>query len=714
MVFRGRDEALAALESVLSRRRPAVVTQADQGPGGVGKSELVLQHAHAHRRVYQLIWWVEAADRARIEAGLARLAERLEPVTGVALSTSQAAAWAVAWLQEHQGWLLVLDDVQDPGQVSALTAQLETGHIVMTSRRDTGWQQLADPVRLGVLAPAAAADVLTGRTGDVTPGGQDDAEAIAAEVGYLPLALDQAAAYLTQARPAAGRYLEELRSRPVPGSSAVVSQEQQTIALLWEITMKAVAGKDRDAVLLLGVLACFAPGQIPRSIVRGVGRAGQADRSLRLLASYNLITITAQTLSMHRLIQTVALGHRDAAAPWPERDIAADWLNHVVPVIPPPAASSWPVLRAIAPHAESLASRYPSGQHPAALLLVENQLGAFFHAQGDYQRAESLFQPVLEDLSSRDPLLSHADVDIQRGRVAAAYFDIAQGKQALRLAGTGPGPGDPGQTLSALDHLAGTYLRLGRIADAVPLIERMVQITETARGRQHPRVASWLGQLGAAYCQLGRPEAALPVEQRALRITERARGRRHPDTALRLANLALTYHQLGRGSDAIPLLERALQITEAARGPDDPATATSAGNLGVIYRENGRITDAVPLFERALKITEAALARVRAVLVLDQEDSHARLERMHDVDIALKNLASTYSALGRPADALPLDQRALQITEAVAGPHHPDIATALANLAITYRALGQPENAAPLEQRAEQITRVLDLEVKNT
>jgi tetratricopeptide (TPR) repeat protein len=75
------------------------------------------------------------------------------------------------------------------------------------------------------------------------------------------------------------------------------------------------------------------------------------------------------------------------------------------------------------------------------------------------------------------------------------------------------------------------------------------------------------------------------------------------------------------------------------------------------------------------------------------------------VAIALGNLAVTYSNLGRAADALPLFERALQITETALGPDHPRVAIALGNLASTYSNLGRAADALPLFERAQRIER---------
>jgi hypothetical protein len=194
-VFAGRDQALDMLARALEARGGAVVTQAIYGLGGVGKSELALQYAHARRRDYSLLWWITAADPGQAEAGLAALAGRLCPPVAVAGTTTDTAGWATGWLQAHDRWLLILDNVEDPADIEPLLGQLGSGHVIITSRRDADWSQLADPVRLDVLTPGAATQVLTRRTGQHDAADADAAAHIAAELGYLPLALDQAAAY---------------------------------------------------------------------------------------------------------------------------------------------------------------------------------------------------------------------------------------------------------------------------------------------------------------------------------------------------------------------------------------------------------------------------------------------------------------------------------------------------------------------------------------
>jgi tetratricopeptide (TPR) repeat protein len=66
--------------------------------------------------------------------------------------------------------------------------------------------------------------------------------------------------------------------------------------------------------------------------------------------------------------------------------------------------------------------------------------------------------------------------------------------------------------------------------------------------------------------------------------------------------------------------------------------------------------------------------------------------------------AGTYlESHGRPADAQPLHERALTITETAYGPDHPEVATRLNNLAAVLQDLGHSDEAQQLAERAKRI-----------
>jgi tetratricopeptide (TPR) repeat protein len=655
-VFEGREAEHSALERALEVHGETLVIQVVFGLGGVGKSELALQYARAHRSDYRLVWWVTAADPAQVEAGLAGLAGRLSPPVAVAGTTTDAAGWAVGWLQAHDRWLLVLDNFEDPADVEPLLGQLSSGHVIMTSRRDADWGRLGGPLQLDVLDPAAATWVLVLRTGQSGDSDRKAAAGIAAELGYLPLALDQAAAYIHQQRITPGAYLQSLRRQPARMYAAPGARDvQRTIARLWDLHISAIRSQAPPAAWLLAVLAQYAPDAIPRSMLGGTTPLEETDEALGLLASYSIITLTADSVGIHRLLQSVILSQSDRSAGKvpTARETALTWLNAAFPDDPEPTLAAWPLYRTLVPHVEAIAPRFPPSENPQMLGSVLGQVAGFLDSQGQYARA----------------------LPLQR--------------RALEIAEASLGPDHP-ETAIRLDNLAYIYTELGRYDEALPLRQRALDITEATLGSDDPDMAIVLSNMAYMHTRLGQYDEAVLLEKRALDITKAALGPDHPLMATMLGNLGGTYLHLEKYAKALRLQKQALEITKAVLGPDHPETAIRLDNLAFTHVEQGRYDKALPLRQRALHIAEAAL-----------EPGHPTIATM------LGNLAYTYSHLERHDEALPLEKRALEISEAALGPNHPDTATKLANLAVTYTNLGRLTEALPLQQRAAAITKAV-------
>ncbi|MET9411367.1 FxSxx-COOH system tetratricopeptide repeat protein [Streptomyces sp. NPDC002935] len=754
-VFEGRDSALGALRELPSTGT-GIVSQTVRGMGGVGKSTLVLHHAHACMAAgHGPVWWIDASSIAAITAGLASLAAAVNPVHA-ALPLDDAADWAVAWLQGRTGWLLVFDNAEEPADLHPYLGRLSTGQILVTTRRDLPWRDLGTPLRLGTLEPEAAVRVLqeiTGRQADSDAAGLAD---LAEELGYLPLALQQAGAYLVQTRASTTSYLTRLRADPAGVLAATTpgDSQQRTIAQLWSVTFSAVQVEDRHAVELLRTLAYLAPDPLPRHVLTtALPTIRDVDYVLGVLAAYSLITLTDLTVTVHRLVQTVLRCTTPAPAPrvqsrgiWrllrrprpliPHHpsETALNLLHTSMPSGTPENVQSWPQWQELLPHVEAVNTHCHGTETISNLAALLGQTAFYLTARG--QAAEAL--PLEERaLVITEAALGpdHPDTALRLGNLARTFSALGRHAEALPLeeralaitkAALGP---DQPETATCLGNLAGTFSDLGRHAEALPLEERALAITKATLGPDHPTTALRLGNLAGTFSALGRHTEALPLEERALAITEAALGPDHPTTALRLGNLASTFSALGRHTEALPLKERALAITEAALGPNHPDTALRLGNLARTFSALGRHTEALPLEERALAITKAALGpdhpetatclgnlagtfsdlgRHTEALPLEERAlaiTKATLGPDHPTTaLRLGNLARTFSDLGRHTEALPLEERALAITKATLGPDHPDTATCLGNLAGTFSALGRHTEALPLEERALAIT----------
>jgi tetratricopeptide (TPR) repeat protein len=267
---------------------------------------------------------------------------------------------------------------------------------------------------------------------------------------------------------------------------------------------------------------------------------------------------------------------------------------------------------------------------------------------------------------------------------------------AVRAREPSPGqvPGQPGwpaggPLAAALTLLcAGVPVRTTAVPQAWPrwaaLLPHVLAVNEhlagaAAPGRATMGEAAWLLDGAGIYLRAqGRLADAKPLLERALAISEASQGPAHPAVASRLNNLALILRDLGQPGQARPLLERALAITEDHYGPDHPAVATDLNNLAAVMQALGRYEEALPRQERALAIDEASYGSGHPEVATD-----------------LNNLAVILQVLGQPGTARPLLERALAITEDSYGLCHPAVTTALTNLVAIQPGRGRPGTRRP-------------------
>ena len=652
-------------------------------------------------------WWVTADNAAAVEAGLAALTARVNPEFVLVSTPAEAAAWAVGWLQNQSGWLLVLDNVERRADVEPVLGQLDAGHVLITTRRDVGWDALVDGcLRLDLLDRASAVRLLVERSGQAD---ELTAAVLADELGYLPLALQQAAGYVRQTRMPMATYLDRLRDQPgeVLNQIAEGDAAERAVAQVWLVTLEQLRTEHPDAISLLRVLSCFAADDVPRELVsRYADEPGLVERALAVLVSYSLVTLTEDTVGTHRLLQTVVRSQAQTQAgididavdnqhlTWQRSvGLALSLLDQTRPNGNlDDAVDTWPRWRVLVPHIEALIEQFPADTTDLTFAYLVGQLGFFYHTQANYDHALRVKRRVLAITEAALPA-GHPTIALRLNNLASTLVELGQAaealplqRRALEITEAALPAGHPDIALR-LDNLASTLVRWGQAAEALPLQRRALEITEAALPAGHPDIALRLGNLAHALVDLGQAAEALPLRRRALAITEAALPAGHPDIALRLDNLASSLGGLGQAAEALPLQRRALAITEAALPAGHPTIALRLDNIASTLGGLGQAAEALPLRRRALAITEAALPAGHPTIAL-----------------RLDNLAYTLGRLGQAAEALPLQRRALAITEAALPAGHPDIAIRLSNLAYTLVDLGQAVEALPLQRRALAIT----------
>ncbi|MFF5583174.1 tetratricopeptide repeat protein [Streptomyces hygroscopicus] len=626
-VFEGRTDALAQLERLARSHGPDTgrVTTV-QGLGGIGKSTLARHHARAHLDSHTPTWWITADTPQRIDEGLAKLTRALNPTVSGEVVGDAAVGWAVAWLQAHHGWLLVLDNVEEPAHIRDLLGRLTTGRIIITTRRNLGCAESGAVLPLGVLDLQSSVRTLIGLTGRTGERDRQAASELARDLGYLPLALQQAGAYIAQTRIGIADYLDSMRGDPGAPSPLTGEGGRAETTRVWRLTLRLIEERHPQALALLRALSHFAPDNVPRDLLGPVlGGVREVNDALGVLSSYSMISLTEDTVSTHRLVQAVvrASDHDDAhrRGPWSRRRRGNGWaapvgqslataLDVLMAALAPEGPmdpAGWPRWQALLPHIESAVDGSPDVAHHLPMAWLVGGLGDFLLMQGQSTRA---LPYQIRALTITENVLGpyHPETAVRLVQLAYAYQHFGRPADALPLAQRALditmnvlGPHHP-YTAGCLSSLASTLYHLGRPAEALPLAEEALAISEATFGPGHQGIAAHLAFLCRTYSWLGRHDSALSCATRAFSIAEATLGNDHPYTAMYLGDLAMAHSALGRYAEALPFELRALSIVEDGLGPYHPYTAIRLRSLAVIYRGLGHDSLALPLAERALAV----------------------------------------------------------------------------------------------------------------
>jgi tetratricopeptide (TPR) repeat protein len=648
--FADPENHLATLrQQLLGKGSAALVAKTTvQGMGGVGKTQLALKYFADYADQYHGAWWFRAENEAGLQGDCALFCEK----QGIGVAQNETPAGAVKnWLQnQHESWLLVYDNAEDAEMVQFLLPQRGKHHIVLTSR-NPHWDGL-QTLPLGTWTEAQGAKFLRARLGSMAST-DADLRALSKALAGLPLALEQACAYICKTKLPIAKYLEAL-AQQTPHLLQRKDSTQCANSVLATLGL-AFAKLNPAAQELLTLCSWYAAEPIPMYLF--TEQPAKLPEALRTAVQDELQWIdTVTELTQYALCQRSTVVLKDDAGNGTEQ---VECLT----------------FHRLTQAAARLGS---SGKASLLLLTVPGATGEPSH----WPRCKAVLAHVLHwhESGRVEPdtelhfcwLLSQMAAYLQYGP-ALYRAALALSQRALAIAEKAQGPEHP-DTGTFLNNLAGLYKTMGQYDQALPLYLRALAIAEKAQGPEHPEPGTRLNNLAGLYHAMGQYDQALPLYLRALAIAEKAQGPEHPETGTRLNNLAVLYKAMGQYDQALPLYLRALAITEKAKGPEHPETGTHLNNLATLYNAIGQYDQALPLFQRALAIAEKA-----------QGPEHPK------TGTRLNNLAMLYKAMGQYDHALPLYLRALAILEKILGSTHPNTIQLNANLAKLRDAMRQQQ-----------------------
>jgi len=642
--FVGRRGLLAAVDATLDddTRRPRAV--ALTGLGGVGKTELALELAHLRHRHGRVAWWISAEDPAGTATGLAALATALGIAPFERREDARAALWAE--LDRTPGWLLVYDNADEPAQLEPFLPAARHGDVIITSR-NPAWRRIAHPVAIGPLARGESLAYVATRTGDRPV----EAETLAELLGDLPLALEQACAYIEQTRMSLPDYVDLFRRhrdglllRDVEGSG-------RTVATTWGLAFDRLATRAPRAAQLLETIAFLAPDAIS---VATLGRFEPDEldlqEALRELLRLSLIDREADTVRVHRLVQDVVRARMTDGA---RRARLAAVAEECVSEVERTTTSGRDVPDELAAHLVGLAGHGEAlGTEPDGLVEALEGVAARQAERALYPAAEHVLRAALR-LHGAVPTTSDAEV---RGRLLCAL----------------------GQVLDTAGQLA-PALTLHR--EAVALLEAT---TDADRPPRSAVLAHAYNRLGHVLNCADDAAAAIVAHRQALDVLHRAgRTDLEPEVLIDLGYTLWSTGALDAAGEAFAS-GRAM-LDEQGRG-DERGWAHATGGLGMVEQDAGRLDEAVAHHRTAI----AAFTRVFGA-------DHPDTAQAHD------KLGYALRLQGRVDEAIDAHQRGARLLERVLGPDDSRVAMALTNLGLALVDAGTADQAVVVQTRAREI-----------
>jgi hypothetical protein len=672
----GREDLLTDLDTRLSggdSRGPRIVVLC--GLGGAGKTSVAVEYAHRHLSEVDVAWQFPAHDPAVLAAEFGELAAQLEAQD--LLDTRDPVASVHRVLAKFSaGWLLIFDNAADRASVERFLPPAGPGRVLITSQ-NPNWPP-GQALDVPVLGTEVAADFLVNRTSD--PDTQAAAE-LAAELGGLPLALEQAAAYMQAAGESLAGYLASFRQRrPDLLGRGEPTGYRGSVATTWALAFARLERSAPRAVGLLRLLAFCAPEAIPLrpllqprpGLTKGLRRKVTkvleplledrlaATDAIAALRRYSLISpATGGSVLVHRLVQAVTADQMAPQLAQAWRKAAAALVEATIPDDPQQPAT-WPVFAMLLPHTQAVLATDSASM---------DRIASYLFSSGNPVAARDLTRRVLDE---RVRVLGPEHLSTLVARANLAYFtgeagDAAAARDqfaALLLTGERVlGPEHP-NTLAVRGNLARWTGVAGDAAAArdqfavlLPIEERVLGPEQLGTLADRAGLAYFTGDAGNAAAARDQLAALLPIEERVL-------GPEHPNTLSTRRNLARWTGVAGDAAAARDQFAALLPIEERVLGPEHPDTLATRGHIAFWTAEAG----------------DAAAARDQYGALLPIRERVSGPEHPDSLEIRA-DLAYCTGWAGDAAAAR--DQFAVlaPIYERVLGPEHPQTLLARGNLA---------------------------------
>jgi len=640
------------------------------------KTQIAIEYAYIYRERHSEahVFWVYASDPVRFEESYHHIARRMA-FPGWDEPDADSLQLVYDGLSSDEGgkWLFILDNADDEslfhgrrtGASSAPSTKTYARYIpksphssvLITTRDRRVGERLSGrqrPIDVSVMTPTESIELLRSKMVE-EDWDEDDAMKLVAELNHLPLAITQAAAFISENCLTVAEYLEtlfagdedakELLSEHLEDPRREIDTEN-SVMRTWKLSFDQISKNAPRAADILSIVAVLDYHSVPVYLLRKDKETETGFRTaLGALQAFSLLTATRGKDAVCKTHRLVAM----AGQRWLEaRGTLNRWQGEAVRLLaaafPGPGRqkySEWPLYEAMVPHT-TLALGYeledPTVLLEAARLMVAVAL--YHMSRGRYERALDYCHRSLE---IRQSLLPANDV----------------------------------MTIDSIQTLGEALLHCGDLEQAAAMLRRAVAGREKTLGAEHPDTLESCSDLTITLLELDDLDAAEVTALRALNGRERVLGNDHPDTLVSLNIHCMVLHRKGKLEEAGTQYEETLQRREAMIGDEHPDTIITRNNYSRYLYDTGDLDGAKTMLDRVL---------VGEAKVLGSEG--------YDIQVSLSTSALLQAARGDVTGADQQLRKVLKIREKLLGGTHPSTIFTLQMLADLHSGSGGSPDVA--------------------
>ena len=502
---------------------------------------------------------------ARFDQGYKEIARRLK-IPGTQDPETDIVQTVFDWLSDEDNgpWLLVLDNADDQGMFfePVIRSQLDDslqqqlgmlarylprstqGATLITTRDRRVGERFAERDKPIVVLPLDIADATSMLRSRIP----DHLDLSAAEVGellerlqYLPLAIAQAASYISEEDVTLARYLELLRPENVD-AKLLLEQDyydpkrhpdiHNSVFRTWKISFDQIQRQTPRAAEILSLMSMLDRQSIPRRLLHDEEESPVlVDKALGTLKNFSLIQeeITHQTYGIHRLVQLSThwwLEQQKTLKTWQER--ALDVLHTHSPSTVD--VEDWEAWESISPHITVIQQYHFEQQEPKLQYAdITHWIGEYYQALGRYEMALKMHEGAL---TIRQVLLGEEDPS----------------------------------TLKSMYSLASVLDDQGKYKEAEAMYRQTMELRETILGKEHESTLNCMNNLAIVLRSQGKYEEAEMMHRKILELYQRILGKEHPSTLVSMNNLALVLNDQGKYEEAEMMHRKKLELSQRILG----------------------------------------------------------------------------------------------------------------------------------------------------